>query len=179
MTRRILVVAALCAGALNLTAGAAAAGTCVTILPGDPCPEEPTTTSTTAAPTTTAAPATTAAPPTTARPTPTTSRPTTTVPEEPEETVPEEVETTTSTSLPALLEEGPPLAPGATAAPTTTTLVAEEAAATEDDDDTGRTVTLVVTALVALGSIFGLLTFWYWRRTRPLPAARARPAPTA
>ena len=100
--------------------------------------------------------------------------PTTTEPpvEEPTTTEPP-VETTTATSMPALLEEGPPTMAGAPAPVTTSTTVA---APSDDDDRTGRQVFLVVTALLVLAVVFGLVTYWYWRRTRPAPKLGGAPA---
>jgi hypothetical protein len=46
-------------------------------------------------------------------------------------------------------------------------------------DDTGRTIMLVIAALLALALLLAVLTFWYWRRTDPRRAAPARPAPVA
>ena len=87
--------------------------------------------------------------------------------------------TTTTVSSP-LLEEGPPVDPDAAVAQATTTSTAAPAGGNESDD-TGRTVTLVVTGLVVLGLVFALITYWYWRRTRPelKPVARKAVAGTS
>lgn len=75
-------------------------------------------------------------------------------------------ESTTTTSVPLLLEEGPPVAPGGVL-PVQATSTSVAPAAGDGNDDTGRLVALVVTALLVLAVVFGLLTYWYWRRTRP------------
>jgi hypothetical protein len=52
-----------------------------------------------------------------------------------------------------------------------TTITTEPVA--DDSGDEGRTarqVTLVVTSLLVLAAVFGLLTYWYWRRTAPAEA---------
>ena len=121
--------------------------------------EAPTTTSTTDAPATT-----------------TTARPTTTAVD-----AGAPVDTTlvpsSTTSLPALLEEGPPVevaVPGAPAQETTTTTTAP-VVDEGGDDDTGRQVFLIVTGLLVLAVVFALMTYWYWRRTRPVkPKATAK-----
>jgi cobalamin biosynthesis Mg chelatase CobN len=81
-----------------------------------------------------------------------------------------------TTSLPALLEEGPPTdVAGPVQAPTTTSTTVAPGDAGDDGDETGRQVFLVVTGLLVLAVVFGLLTYWYWRRTRP---AKPKPAAT-
>lgn len=152
--------------------------------PPDEGPEEPDpapTTATTAPPATTATTATTTRPPTT--------RPATTAPRSTgsggagdgpattEATVPAEG-TTTTTSQPELLEEGPPTSLGVTGAVQEEVTSTTEEPAAEDDNEgrTARQVTLVVAGLLVLALAFGGLTFWYWRRTRPgVKPARARP----
>lgn len=42
-------------------------------------------------------------------------------------------------------------------------------------DDTGRTITLVIGALLGLALLLAVLTLWYWRRTDPRRAAAAEP----
>jgi hypothetical protein len=69
-----------------------------------------------------------------------------------------------------LLVEGPPVEPPvageAAQTPDSSTTTTTEPTS-NDDDDTGRTVTFVVAGLVLLGLVFGGITYWYWRRTRP------------
>lgn len=43
---------------------------------------------------------------------------------------------------------------------------------TTPGDDTGRTIALVIGALLGLAVLLAVLTFWYWRRTDPRRAAR-------
>ena len=87
-------------------------------------------------------------------------------------------DTTTTVSSP-LLVEGPPVDPNAVVAQETTTSTTETLAASDESDDTGRTVTLVVTGLVVLGLVFALITYWYWRRTRPAVQPGTRKASVA
>lgn len=86
-------------------------------------------------------------------------------------------EPASTTSLPALLEEGPPtdVAGPAQATTTTTTVPADTG---DSGDETGRQVFLVVTGLLVLAVVFALLTYWYWRRTRPVPAKPAASSPS-
>jgi hypothetical protein len=53
----------------------------------------------------------------------------------------------------------------------TTTLVAQspEEVAEEDEDNTGTIVALVISGLGAVALILALLTYRYWRNTRPAP----------
>ena len=98
--------------------------------------------------------------------------------EEEEPEAEEEETTTTSTSTPVLLAEGPPVSATPEAVAGTdgvaTTTVATEPVADEGGDEgrTSRQVTLVVTALLVLAVVFGLITYWYWRRTAP-PRSRS------
>lgn len=46
-------------------------------------------------------------------------------------------------------------------------------------DDTGRTITLVIGALLGLALLLAVLTAWYWRRTDPRKRARATADPIA
>ena len=67
------------------------------------------------------------------------------------------------------------------AAPLALVLAQETTAAS---DDTGRTVVLVIGALLALAVVLAGLTFWYWRHTDPRKrsmavSAASRPATVA
>jgi hypothetical protein len=58
-------------------------------------------------------------------------------------------------------EGGPLLVPGASDAPAT------KADEVKNDDNTGTVVALVITGLLVVALLLGLLTYWYWRNTRP------------
>jgi cobalamin biosynthesis Mg chelatase CobN len=117
-----------------------------------PTTEAPTTTETTAAPATTARTATTQATATTAgsKATATTAAPTTT------------------TTTPSLLVPGP-----AVTAPGPTTVNGQKAAAVSNEDKTGTVVALVITGLLVVALLLSLLTWRFWRNTRPGYAADA------
>ena len=72
-----------------------------------------------------------------------------------------------------LLAEGPPVVPGADGVVSTTLTTEPVVDEGGDDGRTSRQVTLVVTALLVLAVVFGLLTYWYWRRTAPPRAPRS------
>jgi hypothetical protein len=59
------------------------------------------------------------------------------------------------------------LVPGASEAPAST------AADVAHDDNTGTIVALVIAGLLVVALLLALLTYWYWRNTRPakVPAA--------
>jgi cobalamin biosynthesis Mg chelatase CobN len=117
-----------------------------------PTTEAPTTTETTAAPATTARTATTQATATTAgsKATATTAAPTTT------------------TTTPSLLVPGP-----AVTAPGPTTVNGQKVAAVSNEDKTGTVVALVITGLLVVALLLSLLTWRFWRNTRPGYAADA------
>jgi hypothetical protein len=56
---------------------------------------------------------------------------------------------------------------------------ADDVVVTTAGDDTGRTVAIVVAALVGLAVLLAVLTIWYWRHTDPRRRVAARPAPVA
>jgi hypothetical protein len=82
--------------------------------------------------------------------------------------------TTTTTTVPATSvpigpgqtapNGGPLLVPGSDAA-------SSSAADTSNSDNTGTVVALVISGLLVVALLLGLLTYWFWRNTRP---ARAR-----
>lgn len=87
---------------------------------------------------------------------------------------------TTTTSAPASTEPafttsvpaggtapngGPLLVPGASDAPAQTTV------GSTDSDNTGTIVALVITGLLVVALLLGLLTYWFWRNTRPVKVA--------
>jgi hypothetical protein len=85
--------------------------------------------------------------------------------------------TTTSTTAP---ETSLPIAPGETAPNGGPLLVPgepETASSSADDtsnsDNTGTVVALVISGLLVVALLLALLTYWFWRNTRP-----ARPRPT-
>jgi hypothetical protein len=55
---------------------------------------------------------------------------------------------------------GPLLVPGATNAPPSTADVGNK-------DKTGTIVALVIAGLLLVALLLGLLTYWFWRNTRP------------
>jgi hypothetical protein len=67
---------------------------------------------------------------------------------------------------------GPLLVPGE---PDTASSVADD---TENADDTGTVVALVISGLLVVALLLALLTYWYWRNTRPTnpmsPATESR-----
>jgi hypothetical protein len=88
--------------------------------------------------------------------------------------------TTTSTTAPTTSEPafttsvppgstapngGPLLVPGASDAPAST------AADVKNKDRTGTIVALVITGLLVVALLLGLLTYWFWRNTRPVKVA--------
>jgi len=56
---------------------------------------------------------------------------------------------------------GPLLVPGASDAPAST------AADVAHNDNTGTIVALVIAGLLLVALLLGLLTYWFWRNTRP------------
>lgn len=118
--------------------------------------------------------------PTTVRRTTTTSttRPTrTTVDQDPPPTFEEPEPTTTTaaptTTVPRLLVDGPPVDPLSGVEVTTTSTTAPPAVESREGR-TARQVTLAVSGLIVLAAVFGGLTVWYWKRTKP----RVAPAGT-
>lgn len=164
---QVALVAALLAAVAVLAGPRAAAQLC-----GDPplpCPEtttttEPTTTSSsTTTSSTTVAPSSTSS--TTAAPRTTTTAPRATTTTAASASGSEEP-TTTTAPVP-LLAEGPPVTAGADGVVSTTISTEPVVDESGDEGRTSRQVTLVVTALLVLAAVFGLLTYWYWRRTAP------------
>jgi hypothetical protein len=91
---------------------------------------------------------------------------------------PRQEDTTTTGSTPTLLVPGPGAETGVGGQEgsggqtgSTTTLVAQspEEVVEEDEDNTGTIVALVISGLGAVALILALLTFRYWRNTRPAP----------
>ncbi len=68
---------------------------------------------------------------------------------------------------------GPLLVPGASDAPAST------AADVAHDDNTGTIVALVIAGLLVVALLLALLTYWYWRNTRPAKVPAERPVPTS
>jgi hypothetical protein len=56
---------------------------------------------------------------------------------------------------------GPLLVPGASDAP------ASKADEVKNNDNTGTVVALVISGLLVVALLLGLLTYWFWRNTRP------------
>jgi hypothetical protein len=147
--------------------------------PAQVCP--PLCPSTTAAPTT-APPATTAAPTTR---TPTTAPPATSAaPRATAATTATSAQTAASTTVPgaepAATGSVPLLVPGPTdiqGAPVTTA-APPEPKPVSNTDNTGTVVALVIAGLLLVALLLALLTYWYWRNTRPNPKWADEKAPT-
>jgi cobalamin biosynthesis Mg chelatase CobN len=165
----------------TLSGAPADAQTCTTVLPGQSCPppSEPSTT----APTTTLLPSTTTTttervtttttvPSTSTHPaTTTTVRPTATTAAPPRTSQP----ATTTTTSPSLLVPGS--APDANGAGGRSVTGAR--ASTTSEDRTGMVVAIVITGLLLVALLFSLITWRFWRNTRPVPAAEPTDEPTA
>ena len=84
--------------------------------------------------------------------------------------------TTTETSI--------PVAPGETAPNGGPLLVAGDVASdapddtTTSDDSTGTVVALVISGLLVVALLLALLTYWFWRNTRPTKLGDTKPEET-
>lgn len=90
--------------------------------------------------------------------------------------------TTTTTTTSTVPETSASIAPGETAPNGGPLLVPGEAdsassaaADTSNSDNTGTVVALVISGLLVVALLLGLLTYWFWRNTRPTKAARPAP----
>jgi hypothetical protein len=75
--------------------------------------------------------------------------------------------TTTATTLPIAPGEtapngGPLLVPG------DSDVASSSAADTSNSDNTGTVVALVISGLLVVALLLALLTYWFWRNTRPV-----------
>jgi hypothetical protein len=87
--------------------------------------------------------------------------------------------TTTTTTVP---EATVPIAPGETApnggpllVPGEADTASSSAADTSNSDNTGTVVALVISGLLVVALLLALLTYWFWRNTRPRTPARKAP----
>lgn len=126
---------------------------------GGPDPSTPTTESSTTSSvetTTTAAPSTTRAPSTTSAPRSTTSPPRST----PSTTAPTTTESTVSTTTPSTAPPAPEIV-------SDDTLPSRRAGSESSGLSTDTKLALVVGALSVIGIVIAVLTYFYWRHTRP------------
>jgi heme A synthase len=82
--------------------------------------------------------------------------------------------TTTTTTIPVAPGEtapngGPLLVPGDVAS--------DAPGAAASDDNTGTVVALVITGLLVVALLLALLTYWFWRNTRPTKLGGTEPGP--
>ena len=170
MRRRVgwaIVVAALALALPVLTIGTATAQDCGGVLQSS-CPTTtgPTTTTTLLA-TTTLLPSTTTTTtvvstvPTTQRPATTTSHATTTTPAR---TTQPATTTTPTTTTPSLLVPGTAPDAGAGGTVGSTKKISDTSS-----DRTGTVVAIVITGLLLVALLFALVTWRFWRNTRPAP----------
>ena len=47
----------------------------------------------------------------------------------------------------------------------------------KNNDNTGTVVALVITGLLVVALLIGLLTYWFWRNTRPTKLGETQPEP--
>jgi hypothetical protein len=86
--------------------------------------------------------------------------------------------TTTTTEVTVTI----PIAPGATAANGGPLLVpgdtgvARSTADSSNSDNTGTVVALVISGLLVVALFLALLTYWFWRNTRPVRPGEPTPA---
>jgi len=82
--------------------------------------------------------------------------------------------TTTTTTIPVAPGEtapngGPLLVPG--------DVGSEAPAEVSNDDNTGTVVALVISGLLLVALLLALLTYWFWRNTRPTKLGGPAPGP--
>jgi hypothetical protein len=90
------------------------------------------------------------------------------------------------TTVPSTSEATTAVAPGDTAAnggpllvPGDTTPVTDVASDQANSDSAGTVVALVISGLLVVALLLGLLTYWFWRNTRPAPKWDDDKAPAA